>query len=139
MKKWPSIDHVERYARRGQGKAECIKSRYCFPKLVFLYDESLHGPGGELEDVFEAGIECSRHTMYPDWLSLTGKGYIASYVQAIWEDHQSDGLPCVSYLLGMREAACIRRMKMIRPRICGTVQYRRGQPASSDDLSKGQT
>ncbi len=44
---------------------------------MFLYDENLHGPGGELEDVFEAGIECSRKTMYPDWLSLTGKGYVA--------------------------------------------------------------
>ncbi|MCI9081979.1 MAG: anaerobic ribonucleoside-triphosphate reductase [Lachnospiraceae bacterium] len=63
--------------REGQGKAEC-KKPVLFPKLVFLYDENLHGPGGELEDVFEAGIECSRKTMYPDWLSLTGKGYIAS-------------------------------------------------------------
>ncbi|MCI8300492.1 MAG: anaerobic ribonucleoside-triphosphate reductase [Lachnospiraceae bacterium] len=63
--------------RKGQGKAEC-KKPVLFPKLVFLYDENLHGPGRELEDVFEAGIECSRKTMYPDWLSLTGKGYIAS-------------------------------------------------------------
>ena len=63
--------------RRGQGKKEC-KKPVLFPKIVFLYDEKLHGPGGELEDVFEAGIECSRKTMYPDWLSLTGKGYIAS-------------------------------------------------------------
>lgn len=63
--------------RKGQGKAEC-KKPVLFPKLVFLYDENLHGPGKELEDVFEAGIECSRKTMYPDWLSLTGKGYIAS-------------------------------------------------------------
>ena len=47
-------------------------------KLVFLYDKNLHGPGCELEDVFEAGIRCSRQTMYPDWLSLTGEGYIAS-------------------------------------------------------------
>ena len=62
--------------RRGQGKAEC-KKPVLFPKLVFLYDENLHGPGKELEDVFEAGIECSRKTMYPDWLSLTGEGYIA--------------------------------------------------------------
>lgn len=62
--------------RKGQGKAEC-KKPVLFPKLVFLYDENLHGPGKELEDVFEAGIECSRKTMYPDWLSLTGKGYIA--------------------------------------------------------------
>ncbi len=63
--------------RKGQGKAGCRKP-VLFPKLVFLYDENLHGPGKELEDVFEIGIECSRKTMYPDWLSLTGKGYISS-------------------------------------------------------------
>jgi len=63
--------------RKGQGKAEC-KKPVLFPKIVFLFDEKLHGPGCELEDVFEAGIECSSKTMYPDWLSLTGKGYIAS-------------------------------------------------------------
>ena len=63
--------------RKGQGKAGC-KKPVLFPKLVFLYDENLHGPGKKLEDVFEAGIECSRKTMYPDWLSLTGKGYISS-------------------------------------------------------------
>lgn len=63
--------------RRGQGKAEC-KKPVLFPKIVFLYDENLHGPGKELEDVFEAGVKCSAKTMYPDWLSLTGKGYIAS-------------------------------------------------------------
>ena len=61
----------------GQGK-EGHKKPVLFPNIVFLYDENLHGPGKELEDVFEAGIECSRKTMYPDWLSLTGKGYIAS-------------------------------------------------------------
>ncbi len=63
--------------RTGQGKAEC-KKPVLFPKIVFLYDENLHGPGKELEDVFEAGVQCSAKTMYPDWLSLTGKGYIAS-------------------------------------------------------------
>ncbi len=61
----------------GQGKPG-FKKPVLFPKIVFLYDENLHGPGGELEDVFEAGIDCSRKTMYPDWLSLTGEGYIAS-------------------------------------------------------------
>ena len=61
----------------GQGKKD-HKKPVLFPKIVFLYDEALHGPGGELEDVFEAGIDCSSKTMYPDWLSLTGKGYIAS-------------------------------------------------------------
>ncbi len=63
--------------RKGQGKAE-YKKPVLFPKIVFLYDENLHGPGKELEDVFEAGVQCSAKTMYPDWLSLTGKGYIAS-------------------------------------------------------------
>ena len=63
--------------QKGQGK-EGHKKPVLFPKIVFLYDENLHGPGKELEDVFEAGIECSRKTMYPDWLSLTGKGYVAS-------------------------------------------------------------
>ena len=63
--------------RRGQGR-EDHKKPVLFPKIVFLYDEALHGPGCELEDVFEAGVKCSVKTMYPDWLSLTGKGYIAS-------------------------------------------------------------
>ena len=61
----------------GQGKKDC-KKPVLFPKIVFLYDENLHGPGKSLEDVFEAGVECSAKTMYPDWLSLTGKGYVAS-------------------------------------------------------------
>lgn len=62
--------------KNGQGKKEC-KKPVLFPKIVFLYDENLHGPGKELEDVFRAGVECSAKTMYPDWLSLTGDGYVA--------------------------------------------------------------
>ena len=61
----------------GQGKVG-NKKPVLFPKIVFLYDENLHGPGGECEDVFEAGIQCSSKTMYPDWLSMTGEGYISS-------------------------------------------------------------
>jgi ribonucleoside-triphosphate reductase len=63
--------------KKGQGKKEC-KKPVLFPKIVFLYDKDLHGPGKPLEDVFEAGVACSAKTMYPDWLSLTGKGYVAS-------------------------------------------------------------
>lgn len=63
--------------RKGQGKKEC-KKPVLFPKIVFLYDENLHGEGCQLEEVFEAGIRCSSKTMYPDWLSLTGQGYISS-------------------------------------------------------------
>ncbi|SHO53058.1 anaerobic ribonucleoside-triphosphate reductase [Anaerocolumna xylanovorans] len=63
--------------RKGQGKKEC-KKPVLFPKIVFLYDKNLHGEGCELEEVFEAGIRCSSKTMYPDWLSLTGEGYVPS-------------------------------------------------------------
>ena len=61
----------------GQGKKEC-KKPVLFPKIVFLYDENLHGEGKISEDLFHAGVECSKKTMYPDWLSLTGEGYVAS-------------------------------------------------------------
>ena len=60
----------------GQGKTD-NKKPVLFPKIVFLYDENLHGEDCILEDVFNAGVECSRKTMYPDWLSLTGDGYVA--------------------------------------------------------------
>lgn len=63
--------------REGQGKPG-NKKPVLFPKIAFLYDENLHGPGKPSEDVFEAGIQCSAKTMYPDWLSMTGKGYISS-------------------------------------------------------------
>ena len=61
----------------GQGRPG-NKKPVLFPKIVFLYDEKLHGVGGECEDVFEAGVACSAKTMYPAWLSMTGKGYISS-------------------------------------------------------------
>ena len=63
--------------KNGQGK-KGHKKPVLFPKVVFLYDEKLHGEGGPLEDVFEAGSDCSSKTMYPYWLSLSGEGYIAS-------------------------------------------------------------
>lgn len=64
----------------GQGK-KGFKRPVLFPKIVFLYDKDLHGDGSEKyssADVFNAGIDCSSKTMYPDWLSLTGDGYVAS-------------------------------------------------------------
>ncbi len=63
--------------KQGQGK-KGFKKPVLFPKIVFLYDEKLHGKGCPLEDVFEAGVECSSRSMYPDWLSLTGDGYVPS-------------------------------------------------------------
>lgn len=63
--------------KNGEGKPG-HKKPVLFPKLIFLYDKELHGEGKPLHDVFEAGIECSSKTMYPDWLSLSGEGYVAS-------------------------------------------------------------
>ena len=63
----------------GQGK-KGFKRPVLFPKIVFLYDKNLHGDGSSKypsADVFNAGIDCSSKTMYPDWLSLTGDGYVA--------------------------------------------------------------
>ena len=62
--------------KEGQGR-KGKKKIVPFPKLVFLYDEVLHGEGGQLEWLFNKAIECSQKAMYPDYLSLTGNGYIA--------------------------------------------------------------
>ena len=51
----------------GQGKAG-HKKPVLFPKIVFLYDEDLHGAGKELEDVFNCGIDCSMKTIRPEHL-----------------------------------------------------------------------
>ena len=60
---------------KGQGK-EGFKRPVLFPKLVFLYDEEIHGEGKISEDLFNLGVECSKASMYPDWLSLSGEGYV---------------------------------------------------------------
>ncbi len=62
---------------KGQGEKD--KERpMLFPKYVFLYDENIHGEGKVNEDLFNLAIECSKRTMYPDYLSLSGEGYISS-------------------------------------------------------------
>ena len=64
--------------KNGHGK-KGFKRPVLFPKIIFLYDENLHGDGSSKYpngDLFNAGIECSSKTMYPDWLSLTGEGYV---------------------------------------------------------------
>ena len=61
--------------REGQGK-KGFKRPTVFPKLVFLYDKKIHGEGGVLRDSFLCAIKCSEKTMYPDYLSLSGEGYV---------------------------------------------------------------
>lgn len=65
-----------RVRRKGQGKPG-FEKHVLFPKIVFTYTESLHGPGQFNEDLFEEGILCSSKGMYPDWLSLDGPTTIA--------------------------------------------------------------
>ena len=62
--------------QEGQG-LKGNKKPVLFPKIVFLYDKELHGKDGILRNVYNYGIECSKKAMYPDWLSLTGEGYVA--------------------------------------------------------------
>lgn len=61
----------------GQGKVG-FKKPVLFPKLTFLYDEKLHGKNAPMESLFNLAIKCSSKSMYPDFLSLTGEGYIPS-------------------------------------------------------------
>ena len=73
--------------REGQGK-KGFKRPVLFPKIVFLYDKKLHGDGSKeypCADVFNAGIQCSSKTMYPDWLSLSGKSYVSEMYQKYGE------------------------------------------------------
>lgn len=61
----------------GQG-APGKKKPVLFPKLTFLYDKNLHGDGKPLSWLYDVALECSSKAMYPDFLSLTGAGYIPS-------------------------------------------------------------
>lgn len=71
------IETILKVRMNGQGK-KGFKKPVLFPKLTFLYDENLHGENGRLEYLFDLALECSSKTMYPDFLSLTGEGYIPS-------------------------------------------------------------
>ena len=64
----------------GQGSPD-HKKPVLFPKLIFLYDEKVHGIGGELEETFNQAIECSKRAMYPDYVSLSGPNYVSQIYQ----------------------------------------------------------
>lgn len=67
---------------KGQG-ADGHKKPVLFPKLVFLYDSTLHGEGYINNDLFECALECSSKTMYPDYLSLEHDEIYQKYGVAI--------------------------------------------------------
>lgn len=59
--------------KKGQGKRG-KKKPVLFPKLIFLYDETLHGKGAPYENLYNEAVKCSCVAMYPDYISLTGVG-----------------------------------------------------------------
>lgn len=84
----------------GQGK-EGYKRPVLFPKIIFLYDENLHGAGKKLEDIFDLAILCSSKAMYPDFLSLTGESYVSNmykkYGSIIYPMGCVDGQEIITY------------------------------------------
>jgi ribonucleoside-triphosphate reductase len=77
--KWGVMATVVALRVRKGGQGENGKKKaVLFPKLTFIYDENLHGEGKPYEFMFNEAIECSKKAMYPDYLSVTGKGYIPS-------------------------------------------------------------
>lgn len=80
--RWGKMCQLAAFKVHAEGQGESGKKKpVLFPKYVFLYDENIHGEGKEAEDVFEAAVKCSQKTMYPDYLSMSGKGYIAGIYQ----------------------------------------------------------
>lgn len=62
---------------KGQGKNNA-KRQTLFPKLVFIYDENIHGPNKKYEYLFEKALDCSSVSMYPDYLSVSGDDYVST-------------------------------------------------------------
>ena len=87
----------------GQGK-KGFKKPVLFPKLTFLYDENLHGVDKPMENLFNIAIDCSSKCMYPDFLSLTGKGYIPSMYKKYGQ---------VVSLMGKCKSAHVKRSQTI--------------------------
>lgn len=77
----PMAKRISETILRVRGNGEGAKENRIpavFPKLVFLYDEEKHGKGGVLEDLYKKAVVCSSKAQYPDYLSLSGEGYVAS-------------------------------------------------------------
>ena len=68
--------------------------------------------GGVLRDSFLTAIKCSEKTMYPDYLSLSGEGYVPEMYKkygellVLWDVEHF-------YLLGMKEGEWSLLMKTI--------------------------
>ena len=63
-----------------------------------MFDKNLHSESCINNDVFEAGLACSAKCMYPDWLSLTGEGYVASMYKRYGIDGVISPMGCRAFL-----------------------------------------
>lgn len=63
----------------GQGKNN---KPVVFPKLVYLHNKPLHDKSVVMQEVFDLAIECNSKAMYPDFLDITEKGYVADIYNA---------------------------------------------------------
>ena len=63
--------------KNGQGK-EGHKKPVLFPKIVFCTMRICMDRENRWKMCLKQGLNATRKTMYPDWLSLTGDGYVPS-------------------------------------------------------------
>lgn len=97
--RWGKMISIAALQVRKKGQGEDGKRRpVLFPKLVFLYDKNLHSEGCVSYDVYEEGILCSASCMYPDWLSLTGEGYVPSMYKKYGEKGVISPMGCRAFL-----------------------------------------
>ena len=61
----------------GQGRPDTRNRYFSENRIPFMTKRSMV-QGKCCGGYFEAGVECSSKTMYPDWLSMSGAGYISS-------------------------------------------------------------
>jgi ribonucleoside-triphosphate reductase len=92
------VKSVFKVRKGGQG-APGFKRPVLFPKIIFMYDDSIHGEGKECEDIFLLATDCCRVAQYPDMLSLTGSPDV-NHVAAMWLKYKTPILPmgCRAYL-----------------------------------------
>ena len=97
--KWGQLLAITCLNVRANGQGEKGKKKpVLFPKLVFLYDKNLHKEGCINHEVFKAGLACSKKAMYPDYLSLTGEGYISSMYKKYGIDGVISPMGCRAFL-----------------------------------------
>ena len=90
--------------KNGQGK-DGHKKPVLFPKIVFLYDENLHGPGKPLEDVFEAGNRVFQKDHVSGLVKPDRRWLCSEHLQKIWQESSARWDVVHFFLHGMRGAA----------------------------------